>query len=415
MGNAKRVVVTGLGAITPLGNTVETFWENLAAGRSGIGRISHFDPTGFDSQIAGEVRGFDPAPLLDRKEVRHLDPFVQYALVAGRDAIGHSGLRLDQEDRARVGVVIGSGIGGIQSLEAQHTNLIQKGPSRVSPFLIPQLIPNMAAGMLAIKFELCGPNSCPVTACASGNNAIAEAVRWIQHGDADVVICGGAESAVSPISVAGFCSAKALSTRNGEPERASRPFDRDRDGFVISEGAGIVVLESLEHARARGARVLAELSGIGMSDDAYHMTAPEPDGKGGARAMQLAVADAGLRPEDIDYINAHGTSTLQGDIAETRAIKSVFGAHAHRLAVSSTKSMIGHCLGAAGGIEFVAVIKTLETQRIHPTINLEHPDPECDLDFVPNQARDRSVRHAVTNSFGFGGHNISLVVSRFED
>jgi 3-oxoacyl-[acyl-carrier-protein] synthase II len=410
----KQVVVTGLGAITPLGNSVETFWSNLVAGRSGIARISHFDPAAFDSQIAGEVRDFDPSPLLDRKEVRHLDPFVQYSMVAAQQAMQQAGLDLEREDRNRIGVVIGSGIGGIQSLEAQHTNLIQKGPGRVSPFLIPMMIPNMAAGMLAIKYRLGGPNSCPVTACASGNNAFAEAVRWIQHGDADVVVCGGAESAVSPISVAGFCSAKALSLRNAEPERASRPFDKDRDGFVIAEGAGIAVFESLEHARARGARVLAELKGIGMSDDAYHMTAPEPEGQGGARAMRSAVADAGLKPEDIDYINAHGTSTSQGDIAETKAIKSVFGAHARKLAISSTKSMTGHCLGAAGGIEFVAVVKTLEAQRVHPTINLEHPDPECDLDYVPNQARDLAVRHVVSNSFGFGGHNISLVVSRFE-
>jgi len=297
---AKRVVVTGLGAVTPLGNTVESFWQNALAGKSGIGPITHFDAANYDSKIAGEVKNFDPGALVDRKEARHMDPFVQYAIIATQEAVQNAGLNLDQEDKNRIGTVIGSGIGGIISYEAQHEILIKKGPSRVSPFLIPMMIPNLAAGHVAIKFGFGGPNACPVTACASGNNAIAEATRWIQNGDADLVICGGAESAVSPLAVAGFCSAKALSLRNNEPERASRPFDRDRDGFVIAEGAGIAVLESLEHAQARGANILAEMGGIGMSDDAYHITAPHPECKGGARAMLRAIQDAGLRPEDID-------------------------------------------------------------------------------------------------------------------
>lgn len=410
---AKRVVVTGLGAVTPLGNSVDTFWQNAVAGRSGIGPITHFDAANFDSKIAGEVRDFDPGTLIDRKEARHMDPFVQYSIVAAQEAIRHAGLDLEREDRTRIGTVIGSGIGGIISFETQHEILMKKGPGRVSPFLIPMMIPNLAPGHVAIKFGLGGPNTCTVTACASGSNAIAEAARWIQYGDADVVVCGGAESAVSPLSVSGFCSAKALSLRNDAPEKASRPFDRDRDGFVIAEGAGIVVLESLEHAQARGARILAELGGVGMSNDAYHITAPEPEGQGGARAMMRAIEDAGLRPEDVDYINVHGTSTLQGDIAETKAIKRVFGQHVRKLAISSTKSMTGHCLGAAGGIEFVAVVKTLEDRIIHPTINLDNPDPECDLDYVPNQARKAEVNTAISNSFGFGGHNFSLLVKRF--
>jgi 3-oxoacyl-[acyl-carrier-protein] synthase II len=411
---AKRVVVTGLGAVTPLGNSVETFWRNALAGKSGIGPITHFDVTQYDSKIAGEIRNFEAGDLIDRKEARHMELFVQYSMLATQEALRHAGLQLEQEDKNRIGTVIGSGIGGINAFEAQHEILIKKGPNRVSPFLIPMMIPNLAAGHVAIKFGFGGPSTCPVTACASGNNAIADATRLIQHDEADVVICGGAESAVSALGVAGFCSAKALSVRNHEPWRASRPFDCGRDGFVIAEGAGIVVLESLEHAQARGAKIYAEIGGIGMSCDAYHITSPEPEGRGGARAMQQAIRDAGLRPEDVDYINAHGTSTLQGDIAETKAIKLVFGPHAYRLAVSSTKSMIGHCLGAAGGIEFVAVVKSLEEQILHATINLEQPDPQCDLDYVPNQARRAAVNVALTNSFGFGGHNVTLLVKRFQ-
>lgn len=410
---ATRVVVTGMGAVTPLGNSVESFWQGAVAGKSGIGPITHFDPAAFDSRFAGEIRNFDPAPLVDRKEARHMDPFVQYALIAAQEAIRDSGLNLETENKDRIGTVIGAGIGGINAFEAQHEILMKRGPGRVSPFLIPLIIPNLAAGWVAIKFGFGGPNSCPVTACASGNNALADAARLIRCGEADVVVCGGAESAVSQLGVAGFCSAKALSLRNDAPERASRPFDRDRDGFVIAEGAGIVVLESLEHAQARGAKIRAELAGYGMSDDAHHITAPHPDGLGGARAMQAALACAGMRPEEIEYINAHGTSTLPGDIAETKAIKHVFGAHARKLAVSSTKSMIGHTLGAAGGIEFIAVVKSLEEQILHPTINLENPDPECDLDYVPHQARKTAVNAVISNSFGFGGHNVSVLAKRY--
>ncbi len=411
----KRVVVTGLGVITPLGNDVESFWKNILAGNSGIGPMTHFDCTGFDSRIAGEMRDFDPSALVDRKEARRMDFFVQYALAAAHEALRHSGLNMDLVDRNRIGVVIGCGIGGIGVAEAQTRVLISKGPGRVSPFLVPMMIPNMAPGQIAIKNGFKGPNVAVVTACASGNNALADATRLIQRGDADVIIAGGTESAVTPISVAGFCSAKALSLRNEEPQRASRPFDRDRDGFVIAEGSGLAVLESLEHAQARSAKILAEIGGYGMSDDAHHMTAPLPDGSGGAQAMILAMQDAGVRPEEINYINAHGTSTLQGDITECLAIKKVFGDYAYKLAISSTKSMIGHTLGAAGGIEFVAVVKSIQEQILHATKNLENPDPQCDLDFIPEGPRKTEVRNVITNSFGFGGHNVSLLVKRFED
>ncbi|MCK5218507.1 beta-ketoacyl-ACP synthase II [bacterium] len=411
----KRVVVTGLGVITPLGNDVESFWKNILAGNSGIGPMTHFDCTGFDSRIAGEMRDFDPSALVDRKEARRMDFFVQYALAAAHEALRHSGLNMDLVDRNRIGVVIGCGIGGIGVAEAQTRVLISKGPGRVSPFLVPMMIPNMAPGQIAIKNGFKGPNVAVVKLCASGNNALADATRLIQRGDADVIIAGGTESAVTPISVAGFCSAKALSLRNEEPQRASRPFDRDRDGFVIAEGSGLAVLESLEHAQARSAKILAEIGGYGMSDDAHHMTAPLPDGSGGAQAMILAMQDAGVRPEEINYINAHGTSTLQGDITECLAIKKVFGDYAYKLAISSTKSMIGHTLGAAGGIEFVAVVKSIQEQILHATKNLENPDPQCDLDFIPEGPRKTEVRNVITNSFGFGGHNVSLLVKRFED
>lgn len=411
---AKRVVVTGLGAVTPLGNNVETFWNNVLAGKSGIAKLTHFDVTNFDSKIAGEVKDFDPSPVVDRKDVKRMDLFVQYALVATQEALRDSKLDMDTADRDRIGVIVGCGIGGIGVAETQETNLLQKGPGRVSPFLVPMMIPNMAPGQVAIKFGLRGPNAAVVTACASGNNALADATRLIQRGDADVVVAGGTESAITPLAVAGFCSAKALSTRNDDPEAASRPFDRDRDGFVIGEGAGIVILESLEHAQARGARIYAEIGGYGMSDDAYHMTAPLPDGSGGARAMALAIKDAGLRPEDIDYINAHGTSTNQGDIGETLAIKKVFGDYAKKVAISSTKSMIGHALGAAGGIEFIAVVKSIEQQILHATKNLVNPDPECDLDYIPEGNRQTKVQNALSNSFGFGGHNVSVLVRAFK-
>ena len=410
----RRVVVTGLGAVTPLGNNVETYWKNLLAGKSGIGPITHFDASQFDSRIAGEVREFDPSGVVDRKEARRLDLFVQYALVAAQEALRQSGLDLEKVDHERIGSVIGCGIGGIGVAETQKEILLARGPGRVSPFLVPMMIPNMAPGMIAIKYGFRGPNISVVTACASGNNAFTDAVRMIQRGDADVMIVGGTESAVTPLAVSGFCSAKALSTRNDEPQRASRPFDRDRDGFVIAEGCGLAVVESLEHAQRRGAAILAEIGGYGMSDDAYHMTAPLPDGSGGAKSMALAIQDAGLKPEDISYINAHGTSTVQGDIGETMAIKLVFGDRAKHIPVSSTKSMIGHALGAAGGVEFVAAVKSIQEQILHPTVNLENPDPECDLDYIPEGPRRAEVRNVLSNSFGFGGHNVTLLVRRFE-
>ncbi|MCK5242717.1 beta-ketoacyl-ACP synthase II [bacterium] len=409
----KRVVVTGLGVVTPLGNNVATYWKNLLAGKSGVGPITHFDASQFDSRIAGEVRDFDPTSVVDKKELRRLDLFVQYALVAGQEAIEQAKLDLDKVEKYRVGVIIGCGIGGIGVAETQKEILLSKGPSRVSPFLVPMMIPNMAPGMMAIKYGFRGPNISVVTACASANNAFADATRIIQRGDADLIIAGGSESAVCPLAVSGFCSARALSTRNDEPERASRPFDKDRDGFVIAEGCGLAVLESWEHAQARGAVILAEVGGYGMTDDAYHMTAPLPDGAGGAKAMELAIKDAGLNPEDIDYINAHGTSTGQGDIGETLAINKLFGGHAKKLAVSSTKSMIGHTLGAAGGVEFVAVVKSIMDQTLHQTINLENQDPQCDLDYISEGPRKTTVNNVISNSFGFGGHNVSVLVKRF--
>lgn len=410
---SRRVVVTGLGAVTPLGNNVETYWKNLLAGKSGAGPITHFDPEHFTTKIAAEVKEFDPSSVIDRKEMKRMDLFVQYSMVAADEAIKHAKINLDTINRERVGVIIGCGIGGIGVAETQKINLYEKGPGRVSPFLVPMMIPNASPGQIAIKYGFCGPNMAVVTACASGNNALADAAHLIERGDVDVVIAGGTESAITQLSVAGFCSAKALTTRNNDPARASRPFDKDRDGFLIGEGAGIAVLESLEHAQARGVDILAELAGCGMSDDAYHMTAPWEDGRGGARAMELAVLDAGLKPEDVDYINAHGTSTPLGDIGETKAIKRVFGDHAYKLAVSSTKSMIGHALGAAGGVEFVAVVKSLQEQVLHPTINIDQQDPECDLDYIKEGPRKTTVTNVLSNSFGFGGHNVSILVKRF--
>lgn len=412
---ASRVVVTGLGAVTSLGNNVETYWKNLLAGQSGAGPITHFPTEGFTSKIAAEVKDFDPSQAIEKKDVRRMDLFVQYAMVAADEAIKHAKLDLNNLDKDRIGVIIGCGIGGIGVAETQKVNLHEKGPGRVSPFLVPMMIPNAAPGQIAIKYGLAGPNLAVVTACASGNNALADAARMIERGDADIIVAGGTESAITALSVAGFCNAKALTTRNDDPMRASRPFDKDRDGFLIGEGAGIVILESLESAKARQADILAEVVGCGMSDDAFHMTAPWEDGRGGARAMSLAIQDAGLQPEDIDYINAHGTSTPLGDIGETKAIKRVFGDHAYKLAVSSTKSMIGHALGAAGGVEFVAVVKSIETQTLHQTINIDNQDPECDLDYIKEGPRKAKVRHVLSNSFGFGGHNVSILAKRFEE
>jgi 3-oxoacyl-[acyl-carrier-protein] synthase II len=408
----RRVVVTGLGALTPVGNTAEEFWSSLVHGRSGIGPITRFDARGFPTRIAGEVRNFDPLDFVDKKEARRLDPYLQYAIAAASLAVQDASLDTGKVDANRFGVLIGSGIGGITTLLENHKTLLERGPDRVSPFFIPMLIINMASGLVSMRFGAKGPNSSVVTACATGNHAIGDAFKLIQRGEADVMIAGGAEAIVIPLTIAGFCAMKAMSTRNDEPEKASRPFDAGRDGFVCSEGAGIVVLESREHAIGRDARIYAEVRGYGMSGDAHHMTAPDPEGDGAARSMANALRDAGAAPEDVGYVNAHGTSTPYNDKFETLAIKRVFGDHARRLAVSSTKSMTGHLLGAAGGIEAIATALALHHGVLPPTINYEHPDPECDLDYVPNQARKQDVEVAASNAFGFGGTNATLIFAK---
>jgi 3-oxoacyl-[acyl-carrier-protein] synthase II len=403
-----------MGALAPNGNDLESFWAALVAGRSGIGPITHFDASRHEAKIAGEVKGFNPEAALDRKEVRRNDPFTHYAVYAATQAFAHAGLDMDKIDPERVGVIWGSGIGGIQTHEDQHSVLMEKGPDRISPFYVPMMISDMAPGMISMKLGAKGPNYATVSACASAAHAIGEAARKIQYGEAEVMITGGSEAAISPISMAGFASAKALSTRNHEPERASRPFDAGRSGFVMGEGGGGLVLEDLAHAQRRGAEIWGEFLGLGFTADAYHQTAMAPEGEGGARAMRIALKDAGLGPEAIGYVNAHGTSTAIGDSQETAAIKAVLGTHAGQCAVSSTKSMTGHLLGAAGAIESIACILALKRGVLPPTINYETPDPACDLDYVPNQARERQVRYALNNSFGFGGHNAALVFGRFE-
>lgn len=408
----KRVVITGLGVVSPVGSDVETFWKNITSGKSGIGRITKFDPTGFPVQIAGEVKNFNPLKYFDKKEIRRLDPFIQFAVAAADQAVKQAGIDSDDIDKERVGVFIGSGIGGLNTTEEQHRILLEKGPRRVSPYCVPMEIINMASGMVSIRFGFKGPNISVVTACATGTHAIGEAYRAIQYGDADVAVAGGAESCITPLAVAGFAAARALSTRNDEPEKASRPFEKNRDGFVMGEGAGIVVLEEYEHAKRRGAQILAEVVGYGASGDAYHMTAPAPGGEGAARAIRSALKDAGISPEQIDYINAHGTSTKFNDLYETMAIKEVFGDHAYKVKISSIKSMIGHLLGAAGGVEVVSSVLTLLTGVIPPTINYEEPDPECDLDYTPNQAVEKEVKYVLKNSFGFGGTNACLVLKK---
>ena len=404
----RRVFVTGTGTVSPLGNDTATTWDQLVAGKSGAGPITRFDATGYDCRFACELKGFSTEGVLDRKEAKRMDRFVQYAIVAAAEAIRDAGLDLDTLDRERIGVLIGSGIGGMETFEEQHTNLLQKGPGRVSPFFIPMMIIDMAAGQISIQFGLKGPNFGTVSACASGAHAIGEALRLLRAGDADVMIAGGTEATITPMAVAGFGNMRALSTRNDDPTRASRPFDQGRDGFVIGEGAGVLVLETEEHMRRRGAKPLCEFAGYGATGDAYHMTAPCVDGEGAGRAMKRALADAGLTATEVGYVNAHGTSTPAGDPAEVTAIKNVFGEHARKLMVSSTKSMTGHLLGAAGGLEAVATTLTLARGIVPPTINLETPDPTCDLDFVPNQARTQRVTAAISNSFGFGGHNVTL-------
>jgi 3-oxoacyl-[acyl-carrier-protein] synthase II len=409
----RRVVVTGVGAVTPVGNTAEEFWAALIQGKSGIGPVTRFDASPLPTRIAGELKGFDPLRYIDKKDDRKLDPFLKYAIACAAMAVEDAGLNVERVDRTRFGVLVGSGIGGITTLLETHKVLLEKGPDRVSPFFIPMLIINMASGLISMRFGARGPNSSVVTACATGNHAIGDAMRIIQRNDADVMIAGGSEAIILPLTFAGFCQMKAMSTRNDDPGRASRPFDATRDGFVCGEGGGLLVLESLDHALARDARIYAEVVGYGMTGDAHHMTAPDPEADGASRAMSLALRDAGVEPTSVGYINAHGTSTLYNDKSETMAIKRVFGDHARKLAVSSTKSMTGHLLGAAGGIEAIATAFAIHHGILPPTINYETPDPDCDLDYVPNQARKQDVEIALSNAFGFGGTNATLVLRKY--
>jgi 3-oxoacyl-[acyl-carrier-protein] synthase II len=409
----RRVAVTGVGLVSPLGVGTAENWDALLAGRSGIGPITRFDTAEYPSRIAGEVKGFDPLDYLDKKEVKKSDTFIHYALAATRFALQDSGLAIDEGNADRVGVIIGSGIGGLPLIEQMHQTLLERGPSRVSPFFIPGLIVNMAAGQVSIHYGAKGPNTSPATACTTGLHAVGDAFRLIQWGEADAMIAGGAEAVITPLAVAGFCAMRALSTRNDEPEKASRPWDVHRDGFVMSEGCGVVVLEELESARRRGAPIYAEVVGYGMSADAYHLSAPHPEGDGAVRVMRAALKDSGVAPERIGYINAHGTSTPLGDLSEVRAIKKVFGEHAYKLAVSSTKSATGHLLGAAGGLETGILALAVRDQVLPPTLNLDEPGEGCDLDFVPHQARKVDLEYALTNSFGFGGTNASIAMKRY--
>lgn len=406
----RRVVITGMGSCNPLSSDLKAFWDDLCAGRSGIGPIEQFDTSAFKVRFGGEVKNFNAEEYLDSKTVKRLDRYSQFAMVAALFTIKDSGLDLSQLDPYRCGVMLGSGIGGLNEFEEQHSRYMHGGPGRISPFTIPKMMSNAAPGNISIQLGLCGPNTAVATACASAANAIGDAMRAIRHDDADVMITGGTEAAITPMGLGGFISARALSTRSDNPQAASRPFDRDRDGFVLSEGAGLLILEEYEHARRRDARIYAELLGCASTADAHNITAPHPDGSGAAAAMRLTLKDARLNPQDIQYINAHGTSTPLGDEAETRAIKHVFGNHARKLAISSTKSMVGHLLGASGGVELIATAMTIKSGVIHPTINLDNADPACDLDYVPNTARQTKVRYALSNSFGFGGHNCSLVI-----
>ena len=415
----KRVVVTGLGVVSPVGNDVETFWKALLEGKSGVRRLACFDPTYFTSKVAAEVRDFDPTPYLSAKEIKRMDRFVQFAVVAAKLAMIDSKIDMSKTNPDRTGVIVGSGIGGLHTIEAEHRQFIElgpeKGPSRISPFIIPMLIVNMAAGQISITLGLKGPNSTVATACATGNHAIGDALRIIQRGEAEIMVSGGSEAATTHMGFGGFCALKALSTAyNDQPEKACRPFDKNRDGFVMGEGAGVVILEELEHALKRNAKIYCEMAGYGMSGDAYHMTAPDPEGNGGVKCMTATLKDAGVKPEEVDYINAHGTSTLYNDKIETLAIKKVFGAHAKKLAISSTKSVTGHLLGAAGGVEMIATALALKNGIIPPTINYETPDPDCDLDYVPNKPRGAKIKIAMSNALGFGGHNATLLAKRFE-
>ncbi|HYV38631.1 MAG TPA: beta-ketoacyl-ACP synthase II [Gemmataceae bacterium] len=406
----RRVVITGMGTVNSLALDLKSFWHGLCAGKSGVSMIEQFDTSAFKVRIGGEVKNWTAEPKIDAKSARRLDRFAQFALVAAIDAVKDCGLDFSKEDPFRCGTIMGSGIGGLNEFEDQHGRYLKDGPSKINPFVIPKMIANSGAGNISIQFGLRGPNTAISTACASAAHAVGDALRAIQYDHADVMVTGGSEAAITPMGLGGFCSARALSTRNDNPQAASRPFDKDRDGFILSEGAGVLVLEELDHARRRGANIYAEVLGVGSTADAHHITAPHPDGLGAARAMINALKDARANVEDIDYINAHGTSTELGDAAETGAIKRVFGNHARKLAISSTKSMIGHLLGASGGVELIACAMSIKTGVIHPTINYQTPDPACDLDYVPNQARETRVRRALSNSFGFGGHNCCVAV-----
>jgi len=413
----RRVVITGVGPVTPIGTGKETFWNNLIAGKSGVGIITRFDPADVDVKIAGEVKDFEYADYMDKKEGKRMDRVTHFAVAAAKLAVEDAKLDLEKINQVRAGVCVGSGIGGIETFVEQTTKYVEKGPSKISPFFIPMEIPNMPAGQISIALGFKGPNTAIVTACATGTNCIGDAFRTIQYGDADIMIAGGTEAAISPVAVAGFANMKALSTNNEHPEKASCPFDKKREGFVMGEGAGVVVLEELEHAKARGAHIYAEINGYGMTADAYHITAPDPSGEMPAACMQAAVTDAGVKPEEVDYINAHGTSTHRNDLNETLATKKVFGEHAYKMAISSNKSMMGHLLGAAGGVEAIATVLTIENSVIPPTINYEDPDLEegLDLDYVPNVARNAEVNVAISNSFGFGGHNATILFKKYKD
>lgn len=413
--SGRRVVVTGLGLISPLGIGVEKSWSGLLQGRSGIRRITQFDASSFATKIAGEVDGFNPEDYIEPKEVKKMDRFIHFGVAASTMAMEDSGLKVDEHNAARVGVYVGSGMGGLPAIEHYHKVLLEKGPRRITPFFIPMLIINLAAGQISIKFGAKGPNSAPATACATGSHAIGDAFKVIQRGDADAMIAGGTESCITSMGIGGFNAMKALSTRNDEPEKASRPFDRDRDGFIMGEGSGILIIEELGHALARKAKIYAEIAGYGLTGDAYHITSPAPGGEGAARCMTMALRDAGMDPWEVDYINAHGTSTKYGDELETLAIKTVFKEHAYKVAVSSTKSMTGHLLGAAGGVEAVICALSIHNGMVPPTINLDNPDPECDLDYVPHTARKADIRAALSNSFGFGGTNACLLFKKFSN
>lgn len=409
----RRVVVTGMGVISPVGNTLDSFWNNLLAGIGGVGIITRFDTTEYSVKIAAEVKDFHPEDYMDKRECRRMDLFTQFAIASSQQALTQANLINGSIDKDRIGVIVGSGIGGLITIEEQHTTLLSKGPKRISPLFIPMLIADIAAGYISIMHGFTGPNYATTSACATSSHAIGDAFKLIQSGEADVMVAGGAEAVISPLGIGGFAAMKALSTRNDDPAHASRPFDARRDGFVVGEGSGIVILEELEHARNRGAKIFAEMSGVGFTADAYHITAPEPEGRGAQTAIRIALRESGFQPEDIGYINAHGTSTEYNDKTETLAIKKVFGEHAKKLAVSSTKSMTGHLLGATGGVEFIATVLAVHTDTIPPTINYEYPDPECDLDYVPNQKRSIPLQAALSNTFGFGGHNACLAVKKY--